>query len=395
MSHHTKQERILRSLFKARRHHAAHLNASFLFVYNSGAMHSFGNRKIIHIDMDCFYAAVETKHRPELKGKPIGVGGPPNSRSVLCTANYEARKFKVRAAMPSSQAVRLCPQLILIPPNFELYKKESQVVREIFRRFTSQIEPLSLDEAYLDVTNSPFCSGSASLIAREIRALILKETGLTASAGIAPNKFLAKIASDWNKPNGQFVIRPKDIESFMPSLKIEKIHGVGKVTAEKMHSLGLFTCGDIQKQSLRQLEQWFGKRGQELYHLSRGIDHRPVETHWERKSLTVEGTFERDLGSLDECLREMPPLYADWLKRIEKQDFREKVRGHVVKIKWFDFKSTTHELSSKTLPTLKDFELLLTRAWDRRSVPVRLIGIGVRLAGEESKKESKQLSLPL
>src|SRR4051812_41078085 len=173
--------------------------------------------------MDCFYAAVEVKHRPELKGKAIGVGGPADSRGVLTTASYEARRYGVRSAMPSSQAMRLCPHLILIRPNFELYKKESRSVRAILERFTDVIQPLSLDEAFLDVSASSQFGGSATLIAREIRKPILNELNLTAPAGIAPNKFLAKIASDWNKPNGQFVIRPEDVEAFMPSLKIEKI----------------------------------------------------------------------------------------------------------------------------------------------------------------------------
>lgn len=354
-----------------------------------------GTRKIIHVDMDCFYAAVEVKHNPKLKGKPIGIGGPPNTRSVLCTASYEARKFKVRSAMPSSQALRLCPQLILVPPNFDLYKKESQAVREIFRRFTSRIEPLSLDEAYLDVTDSHHFSGSGTLIAQEIRRLIQKELNLTASAGIAPNKFLAKIASDWKKPNGQYVVRPKDIDTFMPPLKIEKIWGVGKVTAEKMHSLGLYTCGDIQKCSLLQLQDWFGNRGIELAKLARGQDDRPVETHWESKSMTVENTFNRDLPSLNDCLSEIPSLYDDWLRRIEKSNHRESIRGHLVKIKWFDFKQTTHEMSSKSWPKLEDFETLLKRAWQRRAVPVRLLGIGVRLATEEEKKQPLQLSFPI
>jgi DNA polymerase IV len=342
----------------------------------------FKGRKIVHVDMDCFYAAVEVKHNPKLKGKPLGIGGPANSRSVLCTASYEARKFKVRSAMPSSQALRLCPQLILIPPNFELYKKESLAVRDIFRRFTPLVEPLSLDEAYLDVTDSSLFSGSATLHAREIRRLIQKELNLTASAGVAPNKFLAKIASDWNKPNGQFVIRPQDITGFMPTLKIEKIWGVGKVTADKMHSLGLFTCGDLQKVSEFQLQEWFGKRGPELARLARGEDDRPVCPHSESKSLSVENTFNRDLPRVDDCLREIPPLYEDWLKRIEKSGHRENIRGHLVKLKWFDFKTTTHEMSAKRWPTQHDFETLLRRAWARRSVPVRLIGIGVRLEKE-------------
>lgn len=342
--------------------------------------------------MDCFYAAVEVKYRPELKGKPLGVGGPPNSRAVLTTASYEARRYGVRSAMPSSQAVRLCPQLILVPPNFELYKKESRHVREIFSRFTDLIEPLSLDEAYLDVSNCAQQNGSATLIAREIRSLIEKETGLTASAGIAPNKFLAKIASDWNKPNGQFVIRPEDVEAFMPSLKIEKLWGVGKVTAKKMHDLGLHTCADIQKQPIEKLARWFGSRAQDLHDLSRGIDNRKVDNSTERKSLTVEETMNKDLETLEECVARLPGLYEDWEKRMIKYNDRSRIRGFVVKLKFQDFKTTTHETSSREWPLIKDFEKLLARAWERRGEPVRLIGIGVRLAGDETPADSDQLS---
>ena len=352
-------------------------------------------RKIIHVDMDCFYAAVETKYRPELKGKPIGVGGPPNTRSVLTTASYEARRFGVRSAMSSSQAVRLCPQLILVPPNFALYKKESRVVRDIFHRFTDLVQPLSLDEAYLDVSACTRHNGSATLIAKEIRALIEAETGLTASAGIAGNKFLAKIASDWNKPNGQFVIRPEDTEAFMPSLKIEKIPGVGKVTARKMHELGLHNCGDLQKKSVSELARHFGSWAEGLYNLSRGIDHRKVDTGGERKSLTVEETYNQDLTTLAECLTRLPGLYEDWETRMIKADAREKIRGFVVKLKFHDFKTTTHEISARSWPLVSDFEALLSKAWQRRSEPVRLIGIGVRMSGEESKPKTNQLSFDL
>jgi len=353
-------------------------------------------RKIIHVDMDCFYAAVEVKYRPELKGKPLGVGGPPNTRSVLTTASYEARRFGVRSAMSSSQAVRLCPNLILVPPNFALYKKESRAVREIFHRFTDLVEPLSLDEAYLDVSEVKAFNGSATLIAKEIRARIQKETGLTASAGIAPNKFLAKIASDWNKPNGQFVLRPEDVVAFMPTLKVEKLYGVGKVTAKKMHDLGLFTCGDIQKKSLVQLAQWFGSRAQDLLDLSHGIDHRKVDPSSERKSLTVEETYNDDLPTLDACLARLPSLYQDWETRMLRADEREKIRGFVVKLKFHDFKTTTHETSSRGWPVIADFERLLAKAWERRSEPVRLIGIGVRMAGDEPKESPPdQLSFSL
>ena len=219
-------------------------------------------RKIIHVDMDCFYAAVEMKHRPELRGKPVGVGGSSNARGVLCTASYEARKFGVRSAMSSGRALKLCPDLILVRPNFDLYRRESLAVREIFGRYTDVIQPLSLDEAYLDVSECLHFGGSATLIARDIRRAIADEVGLPASAGVAPNKFLAKIASDWRKPNGQFVIRPGDIDAFMRELPVEKIWGVGKVTAGKMHELGLRTCADIQDTPPEKLRPvvWLARR---------------------------------------------------------------------------------------------------------------------------------------
>ena len=353
-------------------------------------------RKIIHLDMDCFYAAVEVKYRPEFKGKPLGIGGPANSRGVLCTASYEARKFKVRSAMPSSMAMRLCPQLILLPPNFELYKKESRAIRKIFERFTDKVEPLSLDEAYLDVTDSGHFGGSATKMALEIRRLIQTELNLTASAGVASNKFLAKIASDWNKPNGQFVIRPDEIEAFMPALKIEKLFGVGKVTAQKMHDLGLFTCADLQKQSVPQLTRWFGSRGADLSDLSRGIDHREVDTSQERKSLTVEETFNRDLASYDEWRKQIPELYQDWERRMQKAGGADRIRSIVIKVKFFDFKNTTHETSVRSWPSAQDFENLLKHVWERRPEPARLIGLGVHFLSEEVKeKDTSQLSFAI
>ncbi len=338
--------------------------------------------------MDCFYAAVEVKKNPELRGKPIGIGGPPQSRSVLCTASYEARKFGVRAAMPSSQAVRLCPQLILIPPDFEAYKRESRAVRKIFERFTPLIQPLSLDEAYLDVTNSDFFNGSATLIAFEIRKMIFQELNLTASAGIAPNKFLAKIASDWKKPNGQFVIRPNEIDDFVRVLAVEKIYGVGKVTALRMHQLGLKTCLDIQKQSLCQLSEWFGKRGEDLYNMSRGIDHRPVRTHVELKSISVEQTYNKDRESLEDCLKEVPELFEDWIRRVERNNAHDKIKNISVKMRYHDFKITTHEVTLKSFPEMNDFKKLIQAVWDRRAEPIRLIGLGCHLKSEKSAEDS-------
>lgn len=338
--------------------------------------------------MDCFYAAVEVKHQPELAGRPLGIGGRANSRGVLCTASYEARKFGVRSAMPSSQAARLCPQLIILPPNFALYKKESQAVRAILERYSPMIEPLSLDEAYLDVTNSSHCGGSATLIAREIRECIRRELALPASAGIAPNKFLAKIASDWRKPNGQFSIPPEHVADFVLALPVEKIHGVGKVTASRLQELGLRTCADIQRRSLEQLTEWLGpSRAEYLTRLARGIDERPVETHWERKSLTVEETYGEDLTSLEGCLQEFPELYRDWDSRMKKSEHADRIRGLVVKAKFFDFRATTHERVFRSYPKLEDFQELFRHVWQRRSDPIRLLGLGVRL--EERDDESK------
>ena len=352
-------------------------------------------RKIIHVDMDCFYAAVEAKYQPELKGKAVGIGGPPNTRSVLCTASYEARKFGVRAAMPSSQALRLCPHLILLPPNFALYKKESRAVRQIFECFSDRIEPLSLDEAFLDVSESELCGGSPTLMAHEIRRLIREELHLNASAGVAPNKFLAKIASDWRKPNGQFVIRPEDVEAFMPGLPVEKIYGVGVVTAQKMHSYGLYTCGDLQRFSTEKLTQLFGSRGLGLSRLCRGLDDRPVEESSERKSLTVEETFHKDISSLDQCLSVVPELYEDWNCRMKNADCFDRIRGFVVKLKFFDFQSTTHETSAKWCPRVEDFADLIKLAWSRRNVPVRLVGLGVRLGSDSEPETLPALQLKL
>lgn len=291
--------------------------------------------------------------------------------------------------MASAKAVRLCPDLILVPPNFPLYKKESAAVREIFRRYTERIEPLSLDEAYLDVSGAE----SASQIAREIRAAIQSELGLTASAGIASNKFLAKIASDWRKPNGQFTVRPEEVADFVARLPVEKIHGVGAVTARRMHELGLKTCADVQARSLVELAQAFGSRAQWLFDLSRGIDEREVQTEWQRKSLTVEETYNRDLATLDECLKKLPELYADWEKRMRRNGGEELIRGFVVKLRFYDFKRTTHEISARRFPELADFEKLLRRAWERRGDPVRLIGLGVRLGEDQKVSDPSQLSL--
>jgi len=275
--------------------------------------------------MDCFYAAVEVRDNPELKGKPVAVGGLSGGRGVISAANYEARKFGVRSALSSAVAIRKCPQLILVRPNMQKYVEDSKKIQAIFYSFTNLVEPLSLDEAYLDVSESEYFQGSASLLATEIRKQIFESTGLTASAGIAPNKFLAKVASDWNKPNGQFVITPDMVDAFVVNLAIEKISGVGKVTAKKIHEIGINTCGDLQKLSKAELVNRFGSFGHSLYQISRGIDNREVVTSRERKSLSIERTFSHDLPTIEECLAKMPMLFESFEKRYLK---KRKHNGH-------------------------------------------------------------------
>jgi DNA polymerase-4 len=342
-----------------------------------------GQRKIIHIDMDCFYAAVEEKHNPALKGKPVGIGGPPQSRSVLCTANYEARKYGVRAAMPSSQALRKCPQLILVPPNFKLYTEYSRQIRKIFLQYTDLVEPLSLDEAFLDVSQGEKCQGSATLMAQEIRQKIFKETELTASAGAAPNKFLAKVASDWNKPNGQFVIPPEKVAEFVRTLPVTKIFGVGAVTAEKMHKLGLHTCADLQKWELWKLKQHFGTWCITLQKNAHGNCDREVVADSERKSVSVEETFSQDRQSLDELIQELKPIYEDWLGRIQRGGYQEQIRNIQVKVKYSDFQQVTRECAFPGVAPLIEFEKLLEQIWMKSARPIRLLGVGAKISSEK------------
>lgn len=342
-------------------------------------------RKIIHIDMDCFYAAVEIHDNPLLQGKPVAIGGSENQRGVLCTCNYEARKFGCHAAMASSHALRLCPDLILLPVNMQRYKDVSKEIRKIFTRYTDLVEPLSLDEAYLDVTECDLFNNNATQIALAIRDDIYSGQHITASAGIAPNKFLAKVASDWNKPNGQFVIKPHHIDAFVKALPVTKIFGVGKVTAKKMQLLDIETCDDLQKLTQRELQQSFGKFGHQLYDYARGIDNRPVEPHRERKSVSIEHTFPKDLVTIDECYEKIPRLITDLEKRLIGYDNR--IKRIFVKLKFNDFQSTTaeqvyHQLSAEL------FTKLIEKAWRRQEKPVRLMGIGVHLDANDHYKQS-------
>lgn len=334
-------------------------------------------RKIIHCDCDCFYAAIEMRDDPALVGRPLAVGGKPDSRGVVATCNYEARAFGVRSAMPTSRALRLCPELILVPPDFERYRAASRQILAIYRDYTALVEPLSLDEAYLDVSGVDRCRGSATLMAEEIRARIRAEVGITASAGIAPNKFLAKIASDWNKPDGQFVIRPDDVDAFVLELPVSKLFGVGKVTAAKLEQLGVHTCGDLRAWTQADLVARFGKFGRSLYRLCRGQDERPVAPDRPRKSLSVETTYATDLPDLAACERALAPVMADFERRFARLDPAPPVHKAFVKIKFNDFSQTTAECLA-TVPDVARWFELLRAAHARKGRPVRLLGVGVR-----------------
>jgi DNA polymerase-4 len=346
-------------------------------------------RKIIHCDCDCFYASVEMRDDPSLRGRPLAVGGRADQRGVIATCNYEARRYGIHSAMATAQAVKLCPDLILIPPNMEKYRVASRQIMDIYRDYTDLVEPLSLDEAYLDVTNSPHCKGSATLIAQEIRRRIFETVGITASAGVAPNKFVAKIASDWNKPDGLFLVRPDEVDAFVAALPVKKLFGVGKVTAAKLHSLGAQTCGDLRDWNIDKLQQHFGSFGARLYDLCRGIDHREVNPVRERKSISTEETYTPDVPDLAGCLALLPDLYQQLLGRIKRNNAEKFINKLFVKIKFADFQRTTVECVGYA-PNMETYRRLMETGWLRASRPVRLLGVGVRLSDTET---VEQLSL--
>lgn len=334
-------------------------------------------RKIIHIDMDAFYASVEQRDNPEYRGKAIAVGGLPEGRGgVVATASYEARKFGVRSAMPSKQALKLCPEVIFIRPRFDVYKEVSRSIREIFSRYTDLIEPLSLDEAYLDVTHDKLHIGSAIEIAKQIKQAIKGELQLTASAGVSINKFVAKIASDINKPDGLTFIGPSSINAFMEQLPVEKFFGVGKVTAAKMKNMGLFSGADLKKLSEQDLVKHFGKSGLFYYKIVRGIDDRPVQPHRETKSVGVEDTFAHDLTTVEEMQAELSKLAEKLIERVNRHQL--KGRTITLKIKYSDFKQITRNQSFPT--AVGDVQALMQTAMQLLSVTdttkkVRLLGL--------------------
>ncbi|MDF1766810.1 MAG: DNA polymerase IV [Gammaproteobacteria bacterium] len=335
-------------------------------------------RKIIHCDCDCFYASIEMRDNPALVGKPIAVGGSPERRGVVATCNYEAREFGIHSAMASATARRLCPDLIIIRPDMEKYRVASQQIHTVFNRYTELIEPLSLDEAYLDVSDCAAFEGSATRIASAIREEVRELVGITLSAGIAPNKFLAKIASDWNKPDGQFVVLPSEIADFVDKLPVKKLHGVGKVTAKKMQRLKLHTCADLRRLTPQQLSEHFGSFGERLYELSRGNDNRPVSTERIRKSVSVENTYDTDLPDIDACRAALIELLPKLAKRLEKVEAESVIRKQFVKLKFHDFVTTTVEMLSRdTNPD--NFLTLCEQGFARGERAVRLLGVGVRV----------------
>ncbi|WP_043526324.1 DNA polymerase IV [Litchfieldella xinjiangensis] len=347
-------------------------------------------RKILHADCDCFFAAVEMRDNPSLRDVPMAIGGSVERRGVISTCNYPARAFGVHSAMPTARALRLCPHLILLPGNFDLYRSVSQQIQAIFHELTSLVEPLSLDEAFLDVTEVDRFRGSATWMARWLKEESLRRTGITLSVGAAPAKYLAKIASDWEKPDGLFVIAPHQVDTFVRQLPVKRLHGVGPANAAKLDEMGIVTCEDLRECSLDTLIARFGKFGYRLHELSRGIDHREIKIERERKSISAETTYQHDLPDLEHCQSALPAL----LQRLEERMQRH---GHpaidklFVKVRFEDFSLTTLETSGQRIEA-GTFANLLSQAWQRASRPVRLLGVGVRLTPAD---RQRQLALPL
>ena len=350
-------------------------------------------RKIIHVDMDAFYASIEQRDNPAYRGRPLAVGGSPEGRGgVVATASYEARKFGVRSAMPSKKALQLCPDIIFVRPRFEIYKDVSNHIREIFFRYTHLVEPLSLDEAYLDVTTDIAGVGSAIDIAKEIKQAIKDELHLTASAGVSINKFMAKIASEIHKPDGLTFIGPSRVEKFMEQLPVSKFFGVGKVTAEKMNRLGLFTGADLKKLSEAELVLHFGKTGHFFYDIARGIDNREVEPHRETKSISGEDTFPYDLTTISDMNAELDKIAGYVYERLLEHDLFG--RTVTLKVKYSDFRQITRNCSfphpvterEKICTTAK--QLLLTIEPENKKI--RLLGICISNFGSVQEKHDRQ-----
>jgi DNA polymerase-4 len=364
----------------------------------AGAAEAAGTdgRKIVHIDMDAFYASVEQRDNPELRGRPVAVGGS-QQRGVVAAASYEARAFGVRSAMPSVVALRNCPELVFVKPRFEVYKEVSRQIRAIFTEYTPLVEPLSLDEAYLDVTCNLKNLPSATMIAQEIRARIRAETGLTASAGVSYNKFLAKLASEHRKPDGLTVIRPEQGPAFVEALPVEKFHGIGPVTAARMNRLGIFTGADLRAQTRELLQEQFGKSGDYYYWMARGVDHRAVEPGRPRKSVGSETTFDRDLTTHDELVAGVRPAIESVWAYCEKHGIAG--RRVTLKIRYADFQLITR---SRTAPApiasrdvLERVSLELVASLFPLAKSIRLAGISMSSFDPPREVPREQLVLAL
>lgn len=327
--------------------------------------------------MDAFFAAVEQRDFPELRGQPVVVGGRPDSRGVVATCSYEARKFGIHSAMPTSRAYQLCPHAKFVSPRFSAYKQASEDIHKIFKKYTEIIEPLSLDEAYLDVSEADFFNGSATLIAKEIRSDIFNSIQLTASAGIAYNKFLAKLASDQNKPDGQFVIKPGEAEVYLGTLPIGRFYGVGKVTESKMQASGIKTGGDLKSKTLVELQSLFGNSAEYYYNISRGIDHRPVSSTYIRKSLGSETTFQNDMSDIDEMLNHLSGLLIEVLDSLSNRELL--AYTITIKVKYANFEQVTRSYTSDSVISVhnkvKELIPLLLAKTEANSRPVRLLGL--------------------
>lgn len=336
-----------------------------------------GVRKIIHIDMDAFYASVEQRDNPDLRGRPVIVGGDPLGRGVVAAASYEARRFGIRSAMPAAWAARACPEAVFLRPRFAVYRAVSREIHAVFRRYTERIEPLSLDEAYLDVSDSPLCHGSATLMAREIKAGVLEQTGLVASAGISYNKFLAKLASDFDKPDGLFVIEPKQALGFIDALPVGAFHGVGPATERRMRARGIETAHDLRGYERHQLVEWFGKAGFHYHDIARGIDQRPVVSQRARKSLGHETTYPQDLASRAAVEEALAPLAERVAADLAARHLA--ARTVTLKVKYADFELITRRRTFRRPLTAVDellgalLPLLDDTAIGQRAV--RLLGV--------------------
>jgi DNA polymerase-4 len=354
-------------------------------------------RKIIHIDMDAFFASVEQRDRSEYQGLPLIVGGKPNSRGVVAACSYEARQYGIHSAMPSSQAYRLCPQAIFVPTRFEAYREASNQIREIFWKYASEVEPLSLDEAYLDVTYTAEYEGSATLIAKAIKRDILKETKLIASAGVSYNKFLAKIASDMDKPDGLYVIKPEQGEDFVANLPIGKFFGIGPATEAKMIKAGITNGKDLREWSLEKLTKKFGKTGQYYFNIARAIDLRPVRSKRIRKSLGKETTFSKDIKSKDELIIKLEDLAEQVIESLIKQKIE--ARTLTLKVKYANFKQVTRAHTSDEalkIDAIKKLLPFLLAKTEAGKSAVRLVGLslsGFNKNKDEKKQEQLDLSL--